>query len=80
MQVTFDVKPELEAALAAQAEARGVPVRTWVASVVEERLAHPPRQLRSEEVLNAVEKMKRLSEGNRLDGLKIKDLMQEGRR
>ena len=75
MQVTINVPEQL----AKLAQARGVPVETYV----EEVLARESQQAARRDprvIAEAIEQIKELRKGNRLGGLKIKDLINEGRK
>ncbi len=51
MTITLEIKPELEAELAAQAAARGMDVRAYAAALLEEA-ARPPRQEEPKQTLS----------------------------
>ena len=54
MTLTIEIKPEVEAALAARAESQGVDVASYAASLVEEAVAPDlPRPKRSREEVRA---------------------------
>jgi hypothetical protein len=54
MTLTIEIKPEVEAALAARAESQGVDVASYAASLVEEAVAPDlPRPKRSPEEVRA---------------------------
>jgi len=75
MQVTVNVPEEL----AEQARARGLAV----AAYVEEVLARESQQAAGKDlraVGEAIDRIKKLRKGNTLGGLRIKDLINEGRK
>ena len=74
MQITIDVPDEM----AAEASAVGLPLDRYIL----ERLAGPGRtgESRQRTVAEAIEAIRELRKGNRLNGLRIKDLIEEGRR
>jgi hypothetical protein len=51
MTITVEIKPEIEAELAAQAAARGLDVKTYAANLLEEA-ARPPQRQKREETLS----------------------------
>ncbi len=73
----LELQPELEARLAEEAQARGLPLELYVERIVESRPAAPAGDLAT--AAEAVAQIRRLREGVRLDGLRIKDLIEEGR-
>jgi post-segregation antitoxin (ccd killing protein) len=75
MQVTVNVPEEL----AEQARARGLAVAAYVEEVLaRESQQSAPKDLRA--VGEAIDRIKELRKGNTLSGLKIKDLINEGRK
>jgi len=75
MQVTINIPEEL----AEQARARGVAVEVYVEEVLaREAQQSTPKDLRA--VGEALDRIKELSKGNILGDLKIKDLINEGRK
>lgn len=75
MQLTINVPDQL----AERARALGVRTEEYVEQLLTRQVKNPP-QCDSEAVKNAVEDIRRLRQGVRLDGLKIKDLIEEGRK
>ena len=79
--VHLDLQPELEARLAAEASARGVALDRYVEDILTSTVESVPHSLHSsEEIAGAVDRILELRKGNRLDGLSIKDLVNEGRK
>ena len=75
MQITINVPEEL----AEQARVRGVAVEVYVEEVLARETERSiPRDLRA--VGEALDRLEELSKGNMLRGLKIKDLINEGRK
>jgi hypothetical protein len=79
--IRLELQPEVEAQLAAEARARGLALDQYVEKIVE---ARTPSQLSDEakphSVAQAIDRILELREGTTLGGLKIKDLIEEGRR
>lgn len=80
MTLNIPLSPEDAALLKARAAAAGKDVETFVREVIEERLAagEPARDPRS--VDRALSDLDGLRVGNRLNGLTIRQLIDEGRR
>jgi hypothetical protein len=81
MQVTIDIPDHL----AAQVQARGLALEAYVQGlVVSEEAASQPRLVRLGpgpfSPAEAGRRIRELRKANHLDGLKIKDLIEEGRR
>jgi hypothetical protein len=80
MALTIEIGRELEAVLAAQARARGVPLDTYVKDVLEREAAAWEEHSRMER-LQAADRIQELSREIQLGpDLTIRDLIQEGRR
>ncbi len=78
IMVHLDLQPELEARLASQAQARGLALDRYLEGV----LAAQARESRPERGTSAAEvvaQIRQLRQGLRLDGIVIKDLINEGR-
>ena len=74
----LEIQPEIEAQLAAEARARGLALDLYVVEKLKEpRLIGLPRQ---HSVSEAIDNIRALRKGNVLGGLKIKDLVEEGRK
>ncbi len=74
----LELQPELEARLAEEAQARGLPLERYVERIVESRPATPI--FNHAAVAAAVDRILELRKDNYLNGLKIKDLIEEGRK
>lgn len=76
--IHIDLQPDIEARLAAQAQARGVALERYIAETLSEvtRSAAPVRS----SVPEAVDRIRQMRKGNRLDGLSVSELVKEGRR
>ena len=76
--IQIELHPEVEAQLAAEAQARGLDLERYIA----EKLSEP----RSKEgtgqtsVAEAISRIRQLRKGNRLDGVEITELIREGRK
>jgi hypothetical protein len=79
--IRLELEPEVEAQLAAEARARGLALDAYVEKIVE---ARSPGQLSADakgrSVGEAIERILELREGTSLGGIKIKDLIEEGRK
>jgi hypothetical protein len=78
MQVTVNIPDEL----AAQAREKGLTVEVYVEQVLAGKVEVPSEttQLEQARAREAIDRMAELRRGVRLDGLKIKDLIDEGRK
>jgi hypothetical protein len=74
----LELQPDLEAQLAQEAESLGLTIERYIERIVEARPAVPAIDRAA--VVEAVARIRELRKGNRLDGLKIKDLIHEGRK
>ena len=78
--VQLDLEPELEAQLAAQAQARGLALSSYV----EELVAHHPDVQKPEPptrtIQLAINRILELREDTHFGGLSIRDLINEGRK
>jgi len=76
--IQIQLQPEMEAQLAAEAEARGMALERYIV----EKLAGPgPSQLTERSsVAEAIHRIRELRRGNTLDGVGIPDLIDEGRK
>jgi len=80
MALTIEIGRELEAMLAAQARARGVPLDAYVKDVLEREAATGEEHSRMER-LRAADRIRELSKEIQLGpDLTTRDLIQEGRR
>ena len=82
MQITVNVPDEMAAEvksrLSSEADARGLPLGSYIL----EKLvgARPWEGSRQRTVCDAIDAIRELRKGNRLDGVRIRDLIDEGRR
>ena len=79
IMVHLDLHPELEALLAFQAQARGLALDRYLEDVLTAQ-ARESKPERGTSTAEAVGQIRQLRQGLRLDGLAIKDLINEGRR
>ncbi len=77
--VHLDLQPELEARLTSQAQARGLALDRYLADLLAAQ-ARQSKPERSPSAAEAVAQIRQLRQGLHLDGLTIKDLIDEGRR
>jgi len=78
--IRLELHPEIEAQLAAEAQARGLALDHYIEKIVEARPANPlPEQAKAHSVAEAIDRILELREGTSLGGLNIKDLINEGR-
>jgi hypothetical protein len=75
--IQLELQPEIESQLAAEAQARGLALGRYIENLV---AARPIQPVSSQTAAEAVADIRRLREGNTLDGLKIRDLINEGRK
>jgi len=79
--IRLELQPEVEAQLAAEAQARGLALDQYVEKIVEARPVDAAGdQARTHSVAEAIERILELREGTSLGGLKIRDLIDEGRK
>jgi hypothetical protein len=76
MQVTVNVPDEF----AAQAQEKGLSVEVYVEQMLSNRIEAPLDATQMARAREAVDRMAELRKGVRLGGLKIKDLINEGRK
>ena len=76
MQVTVNVPDQL----AAQARARGVAVEAYVEEVPVRQALEPEAEAHRKSVGEAIDRIMELRKGNTLGGVKVKDLIYEGRK
>jgi hypothetical protein len=79
--IRLELQPEIEAQLAAEAQARGLALDDYVEKIVE---ARTPDQIaaraKSHSIAEAIDRILELRESTDLGGLNIKDLINEGRK
>jgi hypothetical protein len=73
--IQIQLQPEIEAQLSAEAKDRGMALDRYIEMIVEGR---PSAQVPRRSVGEAVDRIKALRKGNKLEGLHIKDLIHEG--
>ncbi len=76
--IQLQLQPEFEAQLAAEAQARGMALDCYIIEKLE--TSQPATLPRRHSVSEAIDNIRALRKGNLLGGLKIKDLVQEGRK
>jgi hypothetical protein len=76
--IQIHLQPEMEAQLAAEAQARGMALEHYIV----EKLSGPqPTESNHRlSIENAIERIRQLRKGNRLEGLRITDLIDDGRK
>ena len=75
--IQLELQPELEAKLTAAAQANGLDVNKYLEKLLAAQVRREPSL---EEIAAAVDRIRELRKGNYLGGLKIKDLVNEGRK
>jgi post-segregation antitoxin (ccd killing protein) len=76
MEVTVNVPDQL----AAEARARGVAVKVYVEEVLARQAQQPETEAHRKSVGEAIDRILELRKGNTLGGLKVRDLIHEGRK
>jgi len=76
--IQIELQPEIESQLAAQAEACGVTFSEYLKELLVKQAERPAERANRRSVAEAIESIQELRKGNRLGGLKIKDLIHEG--
>ena len=74
MQVTINVPDRL----AAEARARGVSVEVYVEQMLAGKALEATNGARAESIGEAIDRIRELRKGNKLAGLRLKDLLHEG--
>jgi hypothetical protein len=76
--IQIQLQPEIEAQLAAEAQARGMALEHYIV----EKLAgsRPAHLAEQRSVVETVDRIRELRKGSRLDGLRITDLVREGQK
>jgi hypothetical protein len=75
--IHLELQPEVEARLAAEAQARGLALDRYVQTLVESCI---PVSSSAETPEQAVAEIRKLRKGLSLGGLRVRDLIQEGRK
>ena len=78
MQVTVQLASELQARLAAEAQARGLALESYIPIRLAESVSRTVAEQRAIE--KAIDELRILREDNILGGTPIKDLIEEGRK
>jgi hypothetical protein len=73
--IQIQLQPEIEAVLAAEAQARGVALDRYIEGIV---IARPVEQSRQRSAAEAIDSIRELRKGNILGALNIKELIHEG--
>jgi hypothetical protein len=73
--IQLQLQPEIEAQLAAEAQARGVALEQYIEKIV---IARPVEQIMRRDISDAIDAIRELRKGSSLSGLEIKDLIHEG--
>ena len=76
--IQIELQPEIESQLAAQAEACGVSFSEYLKELLMKQAEQPAERVNRRSVAEAIESIRELRKGNKLGGLKIKDLIHEG--
>ncbi len=76
--IQIELQPEIEGQLAAQAEACGVTFSEYLKELLIRQAERPVEGANRRSVAEAIESIRELRKGNKLGGLKIKDLIHEG--
>ena len=73
--IQLQLNPEIEAQLAAEAEAGGLAIGHYIETIVSARPIEPVRQ---RTIADAIDRIRELRKGNTLGGLNLKELIHEG--
>lgn len=76
--IQIELQPEIESQLAAQAKACGVTFSEYLKELLVKQAERPAEQTNKRSIVKAIESIRELRKGNKLDGLKISDLIHEG--
>jgi hypothetical protein len=76
--IAIQLEPEVEARLTAEAQARGLALDRYIVEKLSE--SHPAGQTRQPSVGDSIDGIRALRKGNRLNGLTIKQLIEDGRK
>lgn len=80
MTLNIPISPETAARLREQAAAAGKDLETFVREILEQEIIHEGRDHESESMAEALAELDALRPGNRLNGMTIRQLIEEGRR
>ena len=79
--IHLDLQPEVEAQLAAEAQARGLALDRYIEKIVQVRpLGGIEKYVKTHTVAEAIDRILELREDTSLGGLSIKSLINEGRK
>ena len=76
MQITVDLAPDLQARLAAEAQAHGLAIENYIVEKLREVRAARDRKTASE----AADAIREMRKHNTLGGIEIRELIEEGRK
>jgi hypothetical protein len=76
--IQIELQPEVERRLAAQADACGIAFSEYLKELLVRQAERPAERTSRRAVAEAVERIRELRKGNKLEGLKIKDMIHEG--
>ena len=76
MQVTINVPEELTSA----ARARGLSIEAYIEEMVARSAQKSLSEARLHEIAGAIDRLRELRNASKLDGLKIREMIQEGRK
>lgn len=73
--IQIQLRPEVEAQLAAEAQGYGLELDRYIEKIVEGR---PAEQVKRRPVAEAIDRIRELRKGNTLGSFRVKDLIHEG--
>jgi hypothetical protein len=76
--IQIQLQPEMEAQLAAEAQACGMALENYIVEKLAGSRSAPSAGQQA--VADAIDRIRQLRKGNRLNGLRISDLVHEGRK
>lgn len=76
--IQIDLRPEIQAQLAAEAQARGMALELYIAEKLSQSRSEDTSGRNS--VAEAIGRIRQLRKGNRLDGIRPGELIRDGRR
>ncbi len=76
--IVIQLEPEVEARLVAEAQARGLALDRYIVEKLSE--SQPVGEARQQSIVDAIDGIRELRKGNRLNGLTVRDLIEEGRK
>jgi hypothetical protein len=76
--IQIELQPEIESQLKAQAKAHGVSFSEYLKDLLVRQAEQHAEGDKRRSIAEAIESIRELRKGNRLGGLKIKDLVHEG--